>query len=159
VALRWRVWEWRGRWTHCTATHCNTLQHTATHCYALQHNETHCNMLLHTTSYRTHTSEKSSFIGNSYSKLSSRLTFENFLRWRRQAHGPSRTLCLIRKVASCVTVFCSVLQCVAVCCSVLQCVAACCSVLQYVVVCCSVLQCIAVCCSVGLIADSVFDQR
>jgi len=29
----------------CTATHCNTLQHTATHCNTLQHTATHCNTL------------------------------------------------------------------------------------------------------------------
>ena len=29
--------------THCTATHCNTLQHTATHCNTLQQTATHCN--------------------------------------------------------------------------------------------------------------------
>ena len=33
---------------YCTATHCNTLQHTATHCNTLQHTATHCNTLLHT---------------------------------------------------------------------------------------------------------------
>jgi len=32
----------------CTATHCNTLQHTATHCNTLQHTATHCNALQHT---------------------------------------------------------------------------------------------------------------
>ena len=35
----------------CTATHCNTLQHTATHCNILQHTATRCNTLQHT---RTH---------------------------------------------------------------------------------------------------------
>jgi len=32
----------------CTATHCNTLQHTATHCSTLQHTAAHCNTLQHT---------------------------------------------------------------------------------------------------------------
>jgi len=32
-------WHWGQL---CTATHCNTLQHTATHCNTLQHTATHC---------------------------------------------------------------------------------------------------------------------
>ena len=32
--------------TSCTATHCNTLQHTATHCNTLQHTATHCNTIV-----------------------------------------------------------------------------------------------------------------
>jgi len=37
----------------CTATHCNTLQHSATHCNTLQHTVTHGNMLLHTATHCT----------------------------------------------------------------------------------------------------------
>ena len=32
----------------CTATHCNTLQHTVTHCNTLHHTATYCNTLHHT---------------------------------------------------------------------------------------------------------------
>jgi len=33
---------------NCTATHCNTLQHSATHCNTLHHTVTRCNTLQHT---------------------------------------------------------------------------------------------------------------
>ena len=45
-----------------------------------------------------------------------------------QLPHPARSV--LKCVAVCITVRCSVLQCVEVCCSVLQCVAVCCSVLK-----------------------------
>jgi len=43
--------HWSIRTHTCTATHCNTLQHTATHVDTLQHTVTHCNTLQHTTTH------------------------------------------------------------------------------------------------------------
>jgi len=157
----------------CTATHCNTLQHTATHCNSLQHTRAghkRCiHMLLHTATYRNtlhHTATCSN-----YKRLMSRGCIGSDTLQHTASHCTTlqhtATHCnmLQHTAPHCNTLQhtathctrCVTYSCFArvhlgsasghAMCSVLQCVAVCCSVLYRVNVCFSVLQCVAVCCS------------
>ena len=118
----------------CTATHCNTLQHTATHWYT---HIQHANGRAVSATYRAR---------------------ENVCRRRLVCCSVVQCVAMCCSVLQCVAVCGSVLQCVALCCSVLQCVVVCCSVLQCAAVPCSVMQrvvvrysvmqCVAAFCSV-----------
>ena len=148
----------------CTATHCNTLQHTTIHlhlssgaknifmggkcgqpnclhCNTLHRTATHCNTLQYTATH-CNTLQHTSICHRGPKTLSSGASAGNQIVcfWGRQ----------VPNSPSCNLLCCSVLQCVAVCCSVLQCVAVCCSVLQHThnIQQSPVLQCVAVCCSV-----------
>jgi len=142
-------------WSHVTAIHYNTLQHTAAHYNTLQHTDhtTHCIARMQVPHK---TDESCCYLLASHSLLWLQLTCNTLQHTATRCntlaiqHTDDATHCNARmqvphqkdepwcyllaghsllwsRWPSGIPVCCSVLQCVAVCCSVLQCVAVCCS--------------------------------